>query len=80
YRHQFQGADDARLAYADLAADGPVYVIRTVPQQTGNWTAGLGVKLLLSNGMTITLDYNSNLNMDSGRSQSVMFGIAMPLK
>ncbi|WP_425253843.1 IPT/TIG domain-containing protein [Janthinobacterium sp. NFX145] len=80
YRHQFQGADDARLAYADLAADGPVYVIRTVPQQTGNWTAGLGVKLLLSNGMTITLDYNSNLNIDSGRTQSVMFGIAMPLK
>ncbi|MBW3507905.1 putative Ig domain-containing protein [Janthinobacterium sp. NKUCC06_STL] len=80
YRHQFQGADDARLAYADLAADGPVYVIRTVPQQTGNWTAGLGVKLLLSNGMTITLDYNSNLNIDSGRTQSMMFGIAMPLK
>ncbi|WP_402719006.1 putative Ig domain-containing protein [Janthinobacterium rivuli] len=80
YRHQFQGADDARLAYADLAADGPVYVIRTVPQQTGNWTAGLGVKLLLSNGMTITLDYNSNLNIDSGRTQSVMFGIAMPLR
>ena len=80
YRHQFQGADDARLAYADLAADGPVYVIRTVPQQTGNWTAGLGVKLLLSNGMTLTLDYNSNLSMESGRTQSVMFGIAMPLK
>ncbi|PJJ19003.1 uncharacterized protein YhjY with autotransporter beta-barrel domain [Janthinobacterium sp. 67] len=80
YRHQFQGADDARLAYADLVADGPVYVIRTVPQQTGNWTAGLGVKLLLSNGMTLTLDYNSNLNIDSGRTQSVMFGIAMPLK
>nr|WP_269800651.1 putative Ig domain-containing protein [Janthinobacterium sp. 64] len=80
YRHQFQGADDARLAYADLVADGPVYVIRTVPQQTGNWTAGLGVKLLLSNGMTITVDYNSNLNIDSGRTQSVMFGIAMPLR
>ncbi|KAB8066534.1 IPT/TIG domain-containing protein [Janthinobacterium violaceinigrum] len=80
YRHQFQGADDARLAYADLVADGPVYVIRTLPQETGNWTAGLGVKLLLSNGMTITVDYNSNLNMDSGRTQSVMFGIAMPLK
>ncbi|MGK5068778.1 IPT/TIG domain-containing protein [Janthinobacterium sp. RT4P48] len=80
YRHQFEGADNARLAYADLAADGPVYVIRTVPQQTGNWTAGLGVKLLLSNGMTLTLDYNSNLNIDSGRTQSMMFGIAMPLK
>ena len=80
YRHQFQGADDARLAYADLAADGPVYVIRTVPQQTGNWTAGLGVKLLLSNGMTLTVDYNSNLNMESGRTQSVVFGVAMPLK
>ncbi|WP_180979490.1 putative Ig domain-containing protein [Janthinobacterium sp. AD80] len=80
YRHQFEGADNARLAYADLAADGPVYVIRTVPQQTGNWTAGLGVKLLLSNGMTLTLDYNSNLNIDSGRTQSVIFGVAMPLK
>ncbi|MGK5058970.1 autotransporter domain-containing protein [Janthinobacterium sp. LB2P49] len=80
YRHQFQGADDARLAYADLVADGPVYVIRTVPQQTGNWAAGLGAKLLLSNGMTITLDYNSNLNIDSGRTQSVMFGVEVPLK
>ncbi|UQV44997.1 autotransporter domain-containing protein [Janthinobacterium lividum] len=80
YRHQFQGADDARLAYADLVADGPVYVIRTVPQQTGNWAAGLGVKLLLSNGMTIALDYNSNLNIDSGRTQSVMFGVEVPLK
>ncbi|MDC8757300.1 autotransporter domain-containing protein [Janthinobacterium sp. hw3] len=80
YRHQFQGADDARLAYADMAADGPVYVIRTMPQQTGNWTAGLGVKLLLSNGMALTLDYNRNLNVDSGRSQSVMFGVEMPLK
>nr|WP_100877043.1 putative Ig domain-containing protein [Janthinobacterium sp. 64] len=80
YRHQFQGADDARLAYADLSADGPVYVIRTLPQQTGNWTAGLGVKLLLSNGTTLTLDYNSNLNIDSGRTQSVMFGVEVPLK
>ena len=80
YRHQFQGADDARLAYADLAADGPVYVIRTLPQQTGNWTAGLGMKLLLSNGTTLTLDYNSNLSIDSGRTQSVMFGVEVPLK
>jgi hypothetical protein len=30
--------------------------------------------------MTITVDYNSNLSMESGRTQSVMFGIAMPLR
>jgi len=80
YRHQFQSADEARLAYADLAAEGPVYVIRTVPQQTGNWAAGLGVKLLLSNGATLTLDYNSNLNIGGGRSQSIIFGVGVPLK
>ncbi|WP_211453034.1 putative Ig domain-containing protein [Collimonas antrihumi] len=79
FRHQFQGADDATLAYADLAAAGPAYVIHTSSQGTGNWAAGLGARLLLSNGMTFTVDYNSNINVGNGRSQSIMFSIAVPL-
>ncbi|AMP09949.1 autotransporter beta-domain protein [Collimonas arenae] len=79
FSHQFQGADDATLAYADLAAAGPAYVIHTSSQDTGNWAAGLGARLLLSNGMTFTVDYNSNINLGNGRSQSIMFSVAVPL-
>ena len=47
---------------------------------TGSWTAGVGMNLLMSNGLTWILDYSSNLNMGQGRYQSMLFGINMPLR
>jgi len=45
FRHQFQGQDNAGLAYADLAAAGPAYFVHSSGQDTGNWSAGLGTRL-----------------------------------
>ncbi|MEO6920605.1 MAG: putative Ig domain-containing protein [Collimonas sp.] len=79
FRHQFQGQDDAGLAYADLAAAGPAYIVHTTGQDTGNWSAGVGARLVMHNGVMFTIDYNSNINVGNGRSQSVMFGLEVPL-
>ncbi len=79
FRHQFQGQDDASLAYADLAAAGPAYIVHTTSQDTGNWSAGFGAKLVMRNGVMFTIDYSSNLNVGNGRSQSIMFGLEVPL-
>jgi len=80
FSHQFQGAEDATLAYADLAAAGPAYTVQTVNQEVGNWTAGLGAQLLMHHGLTLTIDYSSNVNTGVGHSQSIMFMVAVPLK
>ena len=80
YRRQFSGADQAGISYADLNAAGPTYVIASNNNFTGSWTAGVGMNLLMSNGLTWILDYSSNLNMGQGRYQSMLFGINMPLR
>ncbi len=79
FAHQFQGAEDAGLAYADLAAAGPAYQVRINDQNIGNWSAGLGARLALHNGVMFMVDYISNINVGNGRSQSVMFGVEVPL-
>ncbi|MDW5442299.1 putative Ig domain-containing protein [Polaromonas sp. SM01] len=78
FNHRFEGTDEARLAYADLGPGGPVYVVRSNAQDFGNWTTGLGAKLVLRNGVALSLDFNTNINMSSGRSQSLTFGVNAP--
>lgn len=78
FRHRFEGADDATLAYADLATEGPAYIVRTTHQDIGNWSIGLGARLLMRDGLTFMIDYSSNINLGNGRSQSIMFSIAVP--
>jgi uncharacterized protein YhjY with autotransporter beta-barrel domain len=79
FRHQFHGADNASLAYADLAYAGPAYTVRTTNMDSGNWNAGIGMRLLLRRGLMFAIDYSSNLDVGNGRSQSIMFGIEVPL-
>ncbi|HEY4317315.1 MAG TPA: autotransporter domain-containing protein [Herbaspirillum sp.] len=79
YRREFSGADDAGISYADLSSSGPAYVVHSNGLTSGLWTAGLGVRLLLGNGMSIIADYSSNLNIGQGRYQSVLLGLTMPL-
>jgi uncharacterized protein YhjY with autotransporter beta-barrel domain len=80
YRRQFSGADEAGISYADLNTTSPTYVIASNDNFTGNWTAGVGVNLLMSSGLSWILDYSSNLNVGQGRYQSILFGINMPLR
>ena len=79
YRNQFSGAQDAGISYADLASSGPAYVIRSDDRFTGNWTTGLGVKLLMQNGLAWVLDYSTNINAGQGRYSSLLFGVNVPL-
>jgi uncharacterized protein YhjY with autotransporter beta-barrel domain len=80
YRRQFSGAGQAGISYADLASSGPAYVIRSDDSFTGNWTAGIGMRLLLAGGTSFIVDYSSNLNVGQGRYSSILFGINMPLR
>jgi len=80
YRRQFSGAGEAGISYADLASSGPAYVIRSDDSFTGNWTAGLGMRLLLAGGTSFIVDYSSNLNVGQGRYSSILFGINVPLR
>ncbi|MCA1326899.1 putative Ig domain-containing protein [Herbaspirillum sp. alder98] len=80
YRRQFSGAGEAGIAYADLASSGPAYVIRSDDSFTGNWTAGMGARLLMPNGISLIVDYSTNLNVGQGRYSSVLFGVNVPLR
>jgi len=80
FSHQFQGAGDATMAYADLAAAGPISTLRLSNQTYGNWSAGLGARLVLANHMALTLDFSSNIDMSRGRSQSVRVAIEVPFQ
>lgn len=80
YRRQFSGAGEAGISYADLASSGPAYVIRSDDSFTGNWTAGIGMRLLLAGDTSFIVDYSSNLNVGQGRYSSILFGINMPLR
>ena len=80
YRRQFSGAGEAGISYADLASSGPAYVIRSEDSFTGNWTAGLGLRLLMSGGVSLIVDYSSNLNVGQGRYSSILFGVNVPLR
>jgi uncharacterized protein YhjY with autotransporter beta-barrel domain len=80
YRRQFSGAGDAGISYADLGSSGPAYVIRSDDSFTGNWTAGLGMRLLMASGTSLIVDYSSNLNVGQGRYSSILLGINVPLR
>jgi uncharacterized protein YhjY with autotransporter beta-barrel domain len=80
YRRQFSGAGEAGISYADLASSGPAYVIRSDDSFTGNWTAGLGMRLLLAGGTSFIVDCSSNLNVGQGLYSSILFGINVPLR
>ena len=78
YRHQFEGADQAALAYANTAAAGPAYIAHTNNQFIGNWNAGLGSRLLLRNGVTLVIDYNDNISTGNGHNQSIIVNAVIP--
>ncbi|MGS0744223.1 putative Ig domain-containing protein, partial [Glaciimonas sp. GG7] len=80
FAHQFQGAGSALMAYADQIAAGPAYTVQTTTLQTGNWAAGVGARLFLHNGFICTIDYNTNINQSTARSQAILFSLEVPIK
>ncbi|BCL76177.1 hypothetical protein JHS3_19130 [Jeongeupia sp. HS-3] len=78
YQHQFEGSDDAYLAYADLAAYGLGYVAHLAPTQRNQWIIEAGGKIALRGEMTFSLDYSSTLNNSSGYTQAVRLMLGVP--
>ncbi|WP_229797587.1 putative Ig domain-containing protein [Jeongeupia chitinilytica] len=78
YQHQFEGSDDARMGYADLAAYGLGYVAHLVPMEQNQWIIEFGGKLALRDQLTLSLDYSSTLNNSSGYEQAVRLMLGVP--
>ncbi|WP_083300781.1 autotransporter outer membrane beta-barrel domain-containing protein [Jeongeupia sp. USM3] len=78
YQHQFEGGDDARMGYADLAAYGLGYVAHLVPMAQNQWIIEVGGKLALRDELTLSLDYSSTLNNSSGYEQAIRLMLGMP--
>ncbi len=75
YQHHFEGADNATMNYADLAALGPVYSVSPAQAQRNSWVAEVGGKLQMRGDISFSLDYGSTLNNDTGHEQSIRLGL-----
>ncbi|MEG2817291.1 MAG: autotransporter domain-containing protein [Comamonas sp.] len=78
YTRRFQGDDEARIAYADLADLGPAYVLRTRGSDVGIWTVGLGGRLVLRSGLELSLEINSSLDTSNARYRGLSLGVRAP--
>ena len=78
YTRRFQGDDEARMAYADLADLGPAYVLRTRGSDVGIWTVGLGGRLMLQSGVELSLEINSSLDTSNTRYRALSLGVRAP--
>jgi len=78
YRRHFEGADNARMGYADLLGVGPVYQVNPTQAERNQFLLGIGGALILRSGMAISLDYDGTLNNGSGYYQGINARIDMP--
>lgn len=78
FRHQFHAIDDGAVAYADLAATGPAYIVQMIDQGRNTWSAGLGTKLLMRNHLRFMAHYTYNFNVGHGHHQSIIFKVELP--
>lgn len=79
YINQVSGSGQTRLSYADQLGTGPVYAVNNGDLSFGNWTVGLGSKLILRNHVELMLDYSHNINVSSGQYQSLRFTVRIPM-
>lgn len=78
YQHRFEGADSARMSYADIAGLGPVYQVNPTQTERNQFILGLGGAMVLRSAISISLDYGATLNNGDGYSQAINARIDMP--
>ncbi|MBD9402135.1 autotransporter domain-containing protein [Comamonas sp. CMM02] len=78
YARSFDEQNEAGLAYADLAAQGPAYTLRGRAMDTGRWTVGLGGRLLLRSGVELGVEYTTNIDQSSAYVGSLRLGLRVP--
>jgi len=78
YARSFDEQNEAGLAYADLAAQGPAYTLSGRAMDTGRWTVGLGGRLLLRSGVELGVEYTTNIDQSNAYVGSLRLGLRVP--
>ncbi|MCD9087349.1 Ig-like domain-containing protein [Stenotrophomonas sp. SY1] len=78
YRHSFEGADMARMSYADLIGVGQVYEVSPTQAERNQFIFGFGTAWILRSRMALSLDYEGTLNNESGYNQAINARVDMP--
>lgn len=78
YARSFDEQNEAGLAYADLAAQGPAYTLSGRAMDTGRWTVGLGGRLLLRSGTELGVEYTTNIDQSNAYVGSLRLGLRVP--
>ena len=77
YQHDFQGAGDAAMRYADLSG-GTQYHIKLDPIGQDRGVLGLGLGLLTETNWSLRMEYQFTVSSGSQQSQSVLFNLGKP--
>lgn len=78
YARSFDEQNEAGLAYADLADQGPAYTLRGRAMDTGRWTVGLGGRLLLRSGVELGAEYTTNIDQSNAYIGTLRLGVRVP--
>lgn len=76
YQRNLQGAGEATMRYADPSLASPVYSYSDAAQESKQWLLTLGGRLLLRNGLSMTLLYTHNAANAVTTSQSLNFSVS----
>jgi uncharacterized protein YhjY with autotransporter beta-barrel domain len=70
YRHDFQGAGQARIGYADQP-DGPRYTLASARGGRNSIVLGIGGDLLFRDGLTLSLEYQLDHSFSSASGHAL---------
>lgn len=77
YQHDFQGAGDASMRYADLSG-GTQYHINLDALGQDRGVFGLGIGLLTETNWSLRMEYQYTISSGAQKSQSMLFNLGKP--
>jgi large repetitive protein len=78
YARRFEEDNEAGLAYADLADQGPAYTLRGRNMDTGRWTVGFGGRFVLRSGVELGAEYTTNIDQSNAYIGTLRLGARVP--
>ncbi len=76
YRHDFQGASDATLSYADMT--GPLYRATVGDQSHDHTLLGLGLQTQSHKGLVFRIEYQNTFESSTRSNQSILLHLQRP--
>ena len=78
YQHDFQGAGDAAMRYADVIGDGALYHVKLDALGQDRGVFGLGLGLLTESNFSLNVEYQYTLSSGAQKAQSMLFNLRKP--